>query len=70
MIARGIVAAAIAAAAYGAAGLPSSPAMADGIEDFYRGRTMTILVGYGGRSTDSIYARAFSAHADRAGPLP
>lgn len=59
MITRSMTAAAIAAAVLTWSGLPS-PAAADAVEDFYKGKTMTILVGYGGRSTYSIYARLLS----------
>ena len=56
---RGMTAAAIAVAAVAWTGV-ASPAAAGVVEDFYKGKTMTILVGYGGRSTYSIYARLLS----------
>lgn len=42
--------------------IAGSSAYADDIEKFYEGRTMTMLVGYGGHSTYGIYARALANH--------
>ena len=47
-----------------AAGLPSS-ARAQSVEDFYRGRTITMVVGYTAGGGYDLYARALARHMGR-----
>src|SRR5215471_2381224 len=41
---------------------PAGVAMADGVSDFYRGKTITIIVGYSAGGGYDIYARALGRH--------
>ena len=43
----------------------SSPAAADPVADFYKGRTGTVISGYGPSSVYSVYARLVSNHIGR-----
>jgi tripartite-type tricarboxylate transporter receptor subunit TctC len=54
-IASGVLAAAIAFS-------PASPAAADSIADFYKGRTVSIIVGYPPASGYTIYAQLLAKY--------
>ena len=43
----------------------ASPAAADTVADFFKGKTIRIISGYGGGSSYSIYARALADHMGR-----
>ncbi|MEA2937067.1 MAG: hypothetical protein QOC56_571 [Alphaproteobacteria bacterium] len=45
-----------------AAILPAEPARADAIGDFYKGRTITVIVGYTAGGGYDLYARALARH--------
>lgn len=45
--------------------LAAGPAAGDPVADFYKGRTVTIISGYGGGSTYTLYARALAHHMPR-----
>ncbi len=45
--------------------LAARPAAADAIEDFYRGRTVTIVIGFGPGETYDLYARLLARHMGR-----
>jgi len=55
---------ALAMAVAGAAAL-ATPAAADDVADFFKGKTIRIISGYGGGSSYSIYARALADHIGR-----
>ena len=46
-------------------GLAAQPAAADGVEDFYRGKTITMLVASGVGGGYDVYARSFARYATR-----
>jgi tripartite-type tricarboxylate transporter receptor subunit TctC len=54
-----------AALALGGLLLASAPAHADPVEDFYRGRRLTMLIGYGGGSLYDLYARLLIRYLPR-----
>ena len=45
--------------------LAARPGAADPIEDFYRGRTVTIVIGFGAGETYDLYARLLARHIAR-----
>ncbi|MDO9442258.1 MAG: tripartite tricarboxylate transporter substrate-binding protein [Beijerinckiaceae bacterium] len=42
--------------------LMATPAKADAVEDFYKGRTLTLVVGYSAGGGFDLYARSFAKH--------
>ena len=53
------------AVALACAGSPPAGAAPDAIADFYRGRQLTVLVGYGPGGSASFYAQALAHHMGR-----
>src|SRR5215813_7242209 len=45
--------------------LVSTPAVAQGVADFYRGRTVSFVVGFGPGGGYDLYARVISRHIGR-----
>src|SRR5438874_493192 len=45
--------------------LLAGPARADAIEDFYRGRQLTLVIGFGPGETYDLYARLLARHMSR-----
>ncbi len=43
----------------------SSAARADAVEDFYRGKSVTIMIGYGSGGSDDLWARLLARHMSR-----
>jgi tripartite-type tricarboxylate transporter receptor subunit TctC len=43
----------------------TAPAKAQSVADFYRGKTITVLIGYGAGGTDDIWARLISRYMSR-----
>jgi len=43
----------------------TAPAKAQSVADFYRGKTVTVLIGYGAGGTDDIWARLISRYMSR-----
>jgi tripartite-type tricarboxylate transporter receptor subunit TctC len=46
-------------------GLTTGPARAAGVEDFYRGRTVTVVIGFSAGGGYDLYARLLSRHLGR-----
>src|SRR6266446_3373125 len=44
---------------------PMSPACADAVADFYKGRTITLIVGYGPGGCYDLFARLMARHLGR-----
>ena len=45
--------------------LASGAARADAVEDFYRGKSVTIMIGYGSGGSDDLWARLMARHMGR-----
>lgn len=45
--------------------LASGAARADAVEDFYRGKSVTIMIGYGSGGSDDLWARLLARHMTR-----
>jgi tripartite-type tricarboxylate transporter receptor subunit TctC len=67
MLARTVAAAAVTAVIAGAAVAPVAvaPAAADAVADFYRGKQLNLIVGYGPGGGYDIYARLLARHLGR-----